>query len=316
MSTFGITTAGFNIKRLADILTDMSTALSSVNDPVTGQTLITNLADENDPFVQQVQVTADALSLCWEQLQLAYNQFDPLQSSGTALSGLVQLNGLTRLTNETDSQLRSRQQASTTAPARGMIDDCYAALKALSGVTFCRVYQNPLSYTDANGIPAKAVAALVVGGSATDITTALFNHCPVTVFYGNTSIALMDTQGVEYSVNFTRPLAIPIFVAVTAVVINASLWPSDGADQIKQAIVNYATQGASAIGITSGFDQVGISPGESVYSTELAIPAGSVPGVRILAIKVGTTLNPLDAIVALNWNEQASFNVANITVTA
>jgi len=307
MATFGITDSGFTLKRLADILADMVTALNTVTDPVTGESLTPNLADENDPFIQQIQATADAVSECWEQLQLVYNQFDPLQASGSALSGLVQLSGLTRIADETDAALRVRQQESTTAVASGMLDDCYAAIKALTGVTFARIYQNVLTVEDSRGLPPKSISALVVGGSAINICTALFNHTPICNYFGNVELPIVDTQGVEYFIRFSRPINVPIYVKVTCVVTNAALWPSDGTTQIKTAMVNYAANGASAIGITSGFDQVGISPGDPVYATELAIPANSVAGMRILSIYIGTTYEGVNqAVVSIPWNYMAT----------
>jgi len=96
MTEFGINETGFNLKRLADILADMKTALSTVTDPITGESLTPDLLDENDPLIQLVNTFSDTLALGWEQLQLAYNQFDPLKATGAGLSGLVQLNKLSR----------------------------------------------------------------------------------------------------------------------------------------------------------------------------------------------------------------------------
>ena len=94
MTTFGLTDNGFTLKRLADILDDMVTALGNVVDPVSGESLTVDLSDENDPLIQEINAFADGLSVCWEQLQLVNNQFDPNSSTGTGLSALVQLNGL------------------------------------------------------------------------------------------------------------------------------------------------------------------------------------------------------------------------------
>ncbi len=317
MSTFGITTRGFALKRLSDILSDMVVALSGVTDPATGESLTPDLLDENDPFIQQVQTTADAISLCWEQLQQSYNQFDPLLATGTALSGLVQLNGLERLAGETDAALRVRQQEGTTAAARGMIEDLYAAIKSLPGVTFCRVYQNlSNTFADSNGLPPRSLAAVVVGGSAIGVTTALFTHSPLCTFFGNVQLPYLDIQGVEYAVKFSRPTQIPIYVGVTCVVTNAALWPSDGETQVKNALVAYAAQGASAVGITTGYDQVGFVPGAPVFASELVIPVSSVPGIRILGITVGTSSASRGDNVSIAWNEQAQLLFDNIVVTA
>src|ERR1035437_6784669 len=96
MPDFGVSSAGFSLKRLNDILNDMVADLSTIQDPVTGETLTPSLIDENDPLVQTANSLADALSVGWEQLQLACNQYDPLKSVGAGLSGLVQLNKIKR----------------------------------------------------------------------------------------------------------------------------------------------------------------------------------------------------------------------------
>ncbi len=96
MAEYGVTPEGFVLKRLADIRSDLVAALNEVTDASTGEKLIVDLADENDPLVQIVDSFSDGLSVAWEELQYAYNQFDPLKSSGAGLSGVVQLNGLRR----------------------------------------------------------------------------------------------------------------------------------------------------------------------------------------------------------------------------
>ena len=96
MPTYGVTPEGFVLKRLADIRQDMVDALSTVVDPVSGETLIVDLSDENDPLVQIVNSLSDEVAVCWEQLQLAYNQFDPLKATNAGLSSVVQLNSIIR----------------------------------------------------------------------------------------------------------------------------------------------------------------------------------------------------------------------------
>ncbi len=96
MAEHGVTPQGFSLKRLADIRNDLVTALNEVTDESTNEKLIVDLADADDPLVQIVDSFSDGLSVAWEQLQFAYNQFDPLKSSGGGLSGVVQLNGIRR----------------------------------------------------------------------------------------------------------------------------------------------------------------------------------------------------------------------------
>lgn len=96
MADFGLTPAGFVLKRTYDILQDLVVQLSTVADPQTGETLTPDLDNADDPIIQVTNAFADLLGLAWEQLQLVNGQYDPLLSLGVGLSGLVQLNGLRR----------------------------------------------------------------------------------------------------------------------------------------------------------------------------------------------------------------------------
>lgn len=91
--SFGMTEQGFKPKRLADILESLSTKLSAVTDPETGEHPFVN--ETADGVLMQItSILAEELSICWEQAYAASVQFDPPSSSGAALRGLVQINGI------------------------------------------------------------------------------------------------------------------------------------------------------------------------------------------------------------------------------
>lgn len=404
-TTYGVTGQGFILKRLNDIRNDMATALSTIQDPVSGEYLTPDLNDENDPLVQIVNSLSDQLSACWEQLQLCYNQFDPLKATGHGLSGLVQLNGIRRkagtystvvvnitgsanlalpaglkfgsmdgtavfvlpavtldssgsatgviatastigpvaalagtLTNiitpypgfntitnpsdatpgtaeENDIQLRGRQQNSTMTTSSSLVESVYSALLNLNGVTYARVYQNITSATDSRGIPAKSIAAVVSGGSNADIAQVLWLKASAFPQYGTTTVPVEDSQGFSYDMSFIRPTEVPVYVAVAVTVVNASMWPADGADRIKAAILAYATGGSTALGVTPDWGKDGWTIGENVYASELYVPVNSVPGAQITSILLDTVSPPAATSVAIAWNEVSQFLSANITVT-
>ena len=404
MTTYGVTDTGFVLKRLSQILSDMVSILSTVQDPISGEALTLNLTDENDPLVQIINAHSAALSESWEQLQLAYNQFDPLKATGAGLSGLVQLNGLRRragikstvtlnltgtigksvpagktvtdmnntytwvlpawvfdgsgeatvtvtaseygvlaavagtlvkivtpysgwtsVTNplaavegteeETDTELRVRQQESTAA-GTSTIESIYSALLELEDVTYAKVYQNITDTTDSRGIPAHTVVPVLLGGTDADIGDILHSHMPLgTPTYGSSFITVTDVQGIEYVYYFTRPTEIPIFVDITIEVVNTDVWPADGAAQIKAAILAYAQYGRAGINVTEGFDPDGYPPGQSVYSSDIYTPMNYVQGHRVVSVFIGTSLSPSDFSVVIDWNEQAIFSAVNINIT-
>ena len=406
MTTHGVTSTGFQVKRLADILEDFRVKLAAVEDPVTGETLAPDLADENDPLILQVNAFADALAVCWEQMQIAYNQYDPLKATGAALSGLVQLNALTRkagtkstvsvalvgspgtaisagkrvstmddsavfeltsdtvldgsgeavvvvralregpttavagsvvkivtpvtgwfsVTNpldatpgtaqETDAALRKRQQETLSAASGGgNIDSIYGALFNLEGVSYCRIYQNVSLSTDSKGLPAKSVSAVVQGGDEDEITDVLFAKIAAGVLtYGNTTVVKTDLQGLTYDINFTRPVAVPIYITVNVTVVSSAVWAADSDAKIKAAVMAWATGSATSLGISSGYDQDGYGIGQSVYASELYVPVNSVLGAKITAIYVGKTSSPSGDSAAIDWDEVAAFDPARIIV--
>lgn len=91
--SFGMTETGFRPKRLSDILDSINEKLQNVTDPDTGEKPFIN--ETSDGVLAQVtSIVAEELSICWEQAYLASVQYDPLYSSGAALRGLVQINGI------------------------------------------------------------------------------------------------------------------------------------------------------------------------------------------------------------------------------
>lgn len=92
----GVTDQGFEAKRLADVNADAIEQLSTIIDPVSGETLQPNFEAE-DPAMQVVQVPLEGVGLAWEAMQLVYQQFDESKVTGASQSALVQLNGIQRL---------------------------------------------------------------------------------------------------------------------------------------------------------------------------------------------------------------------------
>ena len=395
---YGITDAGFTLKRLSDILSDMNTALSNVTDPDTGVSLTPNLLNENDPLVQIVNAFCASLYDAWEQLEEAYGEFDPLKATGAGLSGLVQLNGLLRkagrastltvalsgtalvtipagkristndgrkvftlpivtfdaygsasaiatctelgpidvdvgtvvkiltpstgwvsVTNpgtcvvgayeETDSALRVRQRDSTAAPAQSMIESIYSALMQVDNVTYVRLFQNISDTVDERDIPPHFIAPVVIGGENYSIATAIFSRLPVGCgTYGFSSVPLTDVQDITYTINFTRPTEVDIYVTVDIAITDLNAFPSDGSDLVIAAIIQYATTGHSDLG------KEPYRPGMSVYASDLYLPVLSIPGLQILSITVATTPTPMDSFVLLTWRELAKFSSNNIIV--
>lgn len=217
---------------------------------------------------------------------------------------------------ESDADLRTRRSQSTLAPSVTPAEAIWANLRNLDGVMFARVLSNRTLITDGDGIPGKSIAAVVVGGDDTEIATVLLARTSDAAdWFGNTSKTLYDLQGEPYAIQWIRPSDLDIFVEVDVTIINTGTWPSDGSQQISEAIVKYSVGGAPALGIDDGFREVGFLPGVDVETSRLYTPINSVPGHRVTGLRVGTTVSPgVIVSVPVAFDEQSRFDVSRIVV--
>ncbi len=218
---------------------------------------------------------------------------------------------------ETDAELRQRRDRSTTAPSIGIPSSIFAAISNLEGVTSVRVYNNVTLVTDINNVPPKTLTAVVVGGDDTDIAEILFSRNGCADYAGNVVVNFIDIQGFPYAIKFFRPVSITIFTIVNISITEDDIFPADGVESIKQAIVEYAVNGAQALGITEGFDTNGFTPGADVLVSRLFTPINSVPGHTIDSVLIGFSPAPtLSDDLVINFNEVSDFQTANIIVNA
>lgn len=218
---------------------------------------------------------------------------------------------------ETDTELRQRRDRSTMAPAASPVESVYANLANITGVTYARVRQNNTLVPDSNGIPGKSLAAVVVGGDDLEIAyTLLARTGVVAAWYGNTSQVLFDAQGEPYTVSWTRPTPLPVYVELKLEIVNPNIFPADGLQQIKDSIRAYAQGGAPALGVDDGFSTSGFPPGATVILSRLYTPINFVPGHRVVSLFIGTSPNPTGtADIPTPWDQVPLFLDANIDIT-
>lgn len=218
---------------------------------------------------------------------------------------------------ETDTELRQRRDRSTMAPAASPVESVYANLANITGVTYSRVRQNNTLVPDSNGIPGKSVAAVVVGGDDLEIAYTLLARTGIaSAWYGNTSQVLFDAQGEPYTVSWTRPTPLPVYVELQLEIVNPNIFPADGLQQIKDAIRAYAQGGAPALGVDDGFSTSGFPPGATVILSRLYTPINFVPGHRVVSLFIGTAPNPTGtADIPTPWDQVPLFLDGNIDIT-
>lgn len=212
---------------------------------------------------------------------------------------------------ETDDELRKRQQLSTSLTSYRQIEAIYASIVAVDGVTYCRCYQNATTNPqDERGIPYKEVSVVVIGGENEAIANAFFMRAPVTIQgYGNTIVPLKDLQGHTYNISFMRPTEVPIFVKVDIKVTDSLVFPSNYEELIKQSIVDYSLYDISS--------NTGFPPGTTVVRTRLFTPINDAcEGFSIVNMTIGLSSESQAKVdIPIAWNEASVFKADNITVT-
>ena len=141
---------------------------------------------------------------------------------------------------EADSQLRTRQSISVELPSETLLAGTYAGLLAVPGVTRVNIDENTGSTTNSNGTPGHSIQAVVEGGVALDIATAIYNNRGIGPgTYGTTTVAVTDLNtGVVMNISFDYAVEVPIYVIVNAHPTSGSL-TSQQTSAIQAAIVAY-----------------------------------------------------------------------------
>lgn len=202
---------------------------------------------------------------------------------------------------ETDEELRLRFRNSKFERATNTLNAVYSALIGVTGVEQVIVYENDTDVVDGNGVPAHSFLPIVVGGTSVDIANAIWRNKPIGILSdGNTTVSINDIQGFPHDVSFERPN--PVVIHINMALTTDALFPANGEDQIKAAIVQYFT------------DNFGI--GNDVIYSRLFTPINSVPGHQVDSLTIGLAPLPVGmANIPIAFNEVASISDVNIVIT-
>lgn len=211
---------------------------------------------------------------------------------------------------ETDNQLHIKQQRETSNTSYSQVDALYAGITNLAGVDYVRIYQNWTLETDDKGIPAKTIAAVVDGGDTDAIANVMWLKAPMLSNYaGNLEhpVTMFDRFGLAYQITFYRPEKVPVYIDLDITITDASIYPADAYDQIKQNIIDYAAYGLNS---SSGFP-----PGSPVIYSRLYTPINEVPGFKINHLYIGTSASPTGTSdLEMSWLQVAEFTADNINI--
>lgn len=220
---------------------------------------------------------------------------------------------------EADATLRQRQAVSTAGPSSAIIDAIRAALANVVGVTRSQVYENDTNATDANGVPAHNVSAVVEGGATADIATALQSRKPPGIpTYGTTSYTVYDNVGLPITINWFVLADVQIYIGISLTALAGYL--STTGDLIVSALVEYLT--TLAIGedvqymrLISVANLTGTAALKASGLTQAQLDALSAT-YELTALTVGTAASPTGTSdVPIAFNEAAMSSAGNIGVT-
>lgn len=266
------------------------------------------LAQASTPTVEGL---VEAVCTTNGRLNLEPGEVSVIQTNVTNLFSASNTETLVEGTDEeSDAQLRVRQQRSTATTSYRQIDAIYAAVSNVDGVTYCRAYQNTDTQPeDDRGIPYKEVAVVVEGGDPLEIAKELFLRFPVGVLgYGTSHYTLYDNQGISYAIQYSRPETIPITVDIQLRAVVPSLIPEDYPALMRAAIIDYARYGFQ--------EATGFPPGEDIIRTQLYTPINSIPGFEIVSVKLkgGPVTELAEVNVPIAWNEVGTFDEKDIFI--
>lgn len=236
-----------------------------------------------------------------------------LAPAGTLTTLVSALAGVTTVTNgldadlgtdiETDAAFRVRRsallrQSGSSTPAAIRSD-----VRAVAGVDEVYLFNNVLDTVSVDGLPPHSFEVVVRGGVDQNIRNAIFNSTPAGIqSYGSTGGTVTDAEGGLQTVNFSRPVDVLIYAAIS-VTVNAS-FPVTGDAQIKQAIVDYWEATEQRI----GQDVIVNSFYGAIYS---------IPGVvQVSALTIDDIYPPVETNTTVIGARQIGvFDTSRITVT-
>lgn len=206
---------------------------------------------------------------------------------------------------ETDAALRARQEISTAGPSTAIIDGITAAISSINGVGRLKVYENDSDVTDGNGVKSHSIAAIVSGGDADAIASAIaLRKPPGTGTAGTVVKVVPDSRGMPRTIRFYELATVPISLHIT--IKNVGGYISTTGDTLKASVAAFINS---------------LDIGEDVYLTRNFSPA-NLGGVgegatfvvtQILQARDAGVQAAADIVIA--FNEAAICRVDDIVLT-
>ena len=204
---------------------------------------------------------------------------------------------------ESDTALRQRWNNSLYARSVGMTDSIASALLTLNGVTSAYVYENDQDTTDADGRPPHSIEAVVDGGETDEIGLTIWQKKAAGIdTFGSQSVSVNDSQGFPHTINFNRPLIVPIYLDVSVTEYPEEALPPNAQTMIVDAVINYGNT------LTIGNDVILQRFMGAIYS--------SVPGIGYITITASTDgVTYSSSNIQIDARHVATFDATRVQVT-
>lgn len=199
---------------------------------------------------------------------------------------------------ETDEELRERFRNSKFEKATNVIESLYTAILGIQGVLDLKIYENDTNIVDSNGVNGHSFLTIVNGGLGTSIAQAIWENKPIGILsQGDTTVTVLDSQGLPHDVSFTRPTLRNVFIEID--LDTNSSFPSNGEQLIKDALITHFS---------------GLRIGDDVIYSRLYTPINSVAGHQVNSLKIGTSPSPTGTTnVVIDFDEIATTDSVSIT---
>jgi len=180
---------------------------------------------------------------------------------------------------ETDDELRIRRESSLQIAKCTTENGIASAIKQnVENVSDAFIISNRTNITDVEGRPPKSFETIVVGGDDNEIAQELWESQPAGIeSYGNITVLVADSQGVNQTIKFSRPVAKYIWLDIT--IDTDTTFPTGGIEFIKNKILSFA--------LTE------FTIGKDILRLKLLEPIFDIQGViDVMALKIAYTSSP------------------------
>ncbi|TQE99507.1 MAG: baseplate J/gp47 family protein, partial [Spiribacter salinus] len=206
--------------------------------------------NDGDLFSLVVEVTLDGSGEGEGQMQ-AVETGEVLALAGTLVNIETPVSGWDTITNatdgeegrnaETDPQLRARRAQSLQVAGAGTVPAIRARLlQQVDDVTAVTIIENRNDTVDGQGRPPHSFETVVSGGTDQDVADLLWEVKPAGIeTTGEITSAVEDSQGVNQTIRFSRPIQRFVWLKVDLQVDGTGEFPDNAEQATKDALVAF-----------------------------------------------------------------------------